>query len=419
MEAIKVALLLAQMKANQWKSRDELESIQETRLRSLIDYAASNVPCYKKHLKDSSIKDLEDLAQLPLTDKEDIRAYDQFISDKYNITSLRRLSTSGSTGMPLTLFHHSSEAHIGPALELHQLTEAGIGPFEEQVQLFYQKGKQRLIQRLGIFRRHYLSMYADEKVNLLTLKRMDPQALIAIPSSLIPLAHTNSISSMDFTVEKIFSFSEMLTKQARDLITGTFCCDLYDMYGTMETSWIAWQCEKGTLHLHSDSVIAEIVDEAGFPLKKGEYGNLILTPLWQRAMPFIRYNIGDQSAFGPKCSCGRGLHTLKSIEGREHDLIVLKSGRLCSASFVNLSIRSTKGILFFQMVQDEPGVLHIRLVPEGKSLSAQLKEQLVKRMKAAFPEPVRITLEEVDQVERTRSGKIKLMISKIKPDILH
>jgi phenylacetate-CoA ligase len=414
-QSIDTALLLARMKLNQWKSQDELESIQEKRLRTLISYASEHVPYYKRSLKGASVKCLEDLPKLPLIKKQDLsKQNDYFISNRYRKESLHKVMTSGSTGMSLAIYHDTSESHYGPAFELHPLTEAGIGPLDLQAQITYQKGRRHLLQRLGIFRRNYLSIQDDEFKNLFALKRMKPNALLCYPSYLVLLARANLESGIDFKVEKVFSSAEILSKQATKLISSSFSCSVCEMYGSTETSGIAWQCEKGSMHLNSDSIIAEIVDDEGNQVRRGDYGNIVITPLWRRSMPLIRYCLGDWVAFGPKCSCGRGLHTLKPIEGRNDDFIVLPSGKLLSARSINI-MDDMPCVSNYQIIQEKEGLFVFRFVPADKQLPDSSKKEIIRRIKSGcHGEEVRIEFEMVDKIERGRTGKIRTIISKVK-----
>jgi phenylacetate-CoA ligase len=222
----------------------------------------------------------------------------------------------------------------------------------------------------------------------------------------------NDRDNHGLAIPRVFSSAETLTDNARRLISGSFGCDLRNFYGSTEAAWIAWECEKGGMHLH-DSVIAEIVDSKGRPVPRGGSGSLVLTPTWKRAMPFIRYDTGDIASLGPSCRCGRGTPVLGSLEGRSDDFIVMPSGMVRSARFVDLSIRDLPGILLYQAYQPEAGSLEFRIVPSGK-FTNDSRERLLKRLKASFPEPMEITIEVVDRIARGKSGKIRSVISKVK-----
>jgi phenylacetate-CoA ligase len=405
---LKTALAIARMKLD--SRRDDLDSWQQERLRELVAYAAKRVPYYRK----ISLRGNDDLASIPLTTKDALReGPDSFLAEGFSKDSLGKITTSGSSGMPVTIYYNEYEANHRLALEYYQLTECGVGPFDRQAHLTYYTLPRKTLQRLGVFRREYLSFYDDERENILRLKGIRPDVLHCYPSFLVPLAEANKEHGMGFSVKKIFSSAELLSEASRSIIEKSFQCDLRDFYGSTETSWVAWQCEKGSMHLH-DSIIAEVVDDAGMPLGKGKTGNLVLTPLWKRVMPFIRYYIGDRTALADKCRCGRTGGILMPIEGRNDDFIVLPSGRIRSARFVDLSIRSIPGILLYQAVQEKQGELTLMIVPAGK-LSKSSENLLVKNLKSSFPEPMEISVEIVDSIQRGKSGKIRSVISKVKP----
>jgi phenylacetate-CoA ligase len=401
------ASILAGLKSNQWKSRAELEELQAERLRGLIRHAAHKVPFYKDRL--GAVRDIEDLASLPLLRKDDIRMHWDSMLDKSQ-GKLTGFSTSGSSGMPIKAYFSRHELNRKLALGYLPLIENGVGPLDSQARIIYYSLKPNPLQRLGLFRNHYLPMHARPEENLRSLKRLRPDALHSYPSILMPLANWNMSSDEPLTVRKIFTSAEVLSANARGALEKSFNAKVHDIYGATETGWIAWECGEGSLHLHSDSVVAEVVDGSGHPAK-GE-GELVLTPLWRRSMPLIRYSIGDRASFSNRCKCGRGLHVLNPIEGRSNDLITLPSGRLFPAYFI-IRLNAIPGILQFQAYQESPGELLIRIVPE-KGFSA--KDRVIKEVSSSFPEPVEVKVDIVDSIMRGPTGKICAVLSNVKAD---
>jgi phenylacetate-CoA ligase len=405
----RVCLLMARMKSDQ--RRADIGALQEERLRQLTAHCAAEIPYYEG----LDVRSLEDLEGVPFTSKEDVRKDPEaFISKRCGRSALGSITTSGSTGMPLTIRYDGREADWRLALEYHQLTECGVGPFERQAHLTYYSLPEKLPQRLGLFRREYLSFYEDEAVSLAKLKKLRPDVLHCYPSFLVPLAQANRAAGAGFRVKKAFSSAEVLSDSARQLICGSFGCDLRDFYGSTELSWIAWQCEEGSMHLHSDALIAEVVDRKGRRLSEGRSGELVVTPLWKRAMPFIRYRTGDRTAIRSGCPCGRRTERIEPVEGRQDDFIVLPSGRIRSARFVDLSVRSVPGISLYQVVQERDGTLRMRIVPSG-SLSNKARQEIERSLRASFPEPVEVELEIAASIPRGPSGKIRSVISRVKP----
>lgn len=401
-------LLVAEMKLNQWKSTEELEQIQEEKLKALLSYAKENVPHYRDI---KQVKGLEDLSQLPMTDKYDVRRNpDSFLSRLCAKSSLLHSVTSGSTGTPLTIYRNHDESKYGRAFQMHHLIEGGVTPFDTQAWITTDPYMPNILNRMGFYRRRHLIFHGTKQLldDLISLK---PDALRGTPSFLVPLAHENIDRGHELSVKRAFCFSEMVSDKARKLITDSFGCPLYDSYGSVETSWISWECEKGNMHLHSDHLIAEIVDNHGQPVSRGDYGNIVITPLWQRTMPLIRYKLGDRTAFGPKCSCGRGLHTLKSIEGRANNLVALPSGELCSSHLITFNLRAIPGILQFQAIQEKDHSINVMILPVGEPSQA-LKEKIIESLNQAFPERVPVNVEFVKEFKPDKRGKLMDFISR-------
>jgi len=410
----RAGLIMARMKLNQRKSHDEIASLQDAALSRLWAYSLAHVPHYRKMA--IAIRSQDDLSKLPFTTKESLRSSpDSFLSNGFRKERLGKITTSGSTGMPVTIYYDAYESDMKLALEYHQLTECGVTPFERQAHHTYYSLKPKLAQKAGLFRRDYLSFYDDDLVNLGKLRKMAPGVLHGYPSYLVPLALTNIREGCGFRVGKAFSSAELLSDASRKIIVSSFDCDLRDFYGSTEASWIAWQCERGSLHVHSDSIIVEIVDGEGNPLPQGREGEVVLTPLWKRVMPFIRYRIGDRAALGGKCKCGRNTQTLMPVEGRNDDFIVLPSGKVRSPRFVDLSVRSIPGIRNYQACQSEPGQIRLSIVPSGR-LGERAKRDIIRNLKKSLSADMKISIEEVDDIPRGRSGKIQSVISKVKPD---
>jgi phenylacetate-CoA ligase len=408
----RIGLHLAQMRLNQWKGPEELESMQLERFKALFNHAVGNVPFYKKY-SGTTIRDMDDISRIPLTVKEDVRAKgDSFIASGLDKRKLTKCSTSGSTGMPLDIYQSESESIYGPVFELHQMIEAGVGPFDVHAVITLEAQRWNLLNRLGMFRRHCLR-YSTAKQVAEELKKIRPSVLRGTPSFLVPIAHENLSSGIGASAKKAFTFSEVLSEKARSLVSRSFGCRVYDSYGSIESSWAAWECEKGGMHIFSDHVLAEIVDDNGEPVQDGKSGELVLTPLWRRAMPLIRYAVGDRAALGSKCACGRGSQVLTRIEGRNNDFVVLPSGAMISAHLIGYTIRGMDGILQFQAQQERSGHIRLLIIPEKNHEEAG--SRVLDALRPVFPEPMDIELAMVEELPRSKSGKICDFVSKVKP----
>ena len=94
----------------------------------------------------------------------------------------------------------------------------------------------------------------------------------------------------------------------REKIETAFQCKVFNRYGSREVGDIASECEAHAgLHVFPSGNYIEIVDDQGHPVPNGEEGNILVTNLYNYAMPLIRYYIGDRGVLSrsDRCACGR------------------------------------------------------------------------------------------------------------------
>ena len=129
----------------------------------------------------------------------------------------------------------------------------------------------------------------------------------------------------------------------------------------------------------------------------------------------IRYDIGDFAEAGESCPCGRGLPALRSIIGREQDLVTLPSGEkrwtLLSAGNIESFLRLAP-VRQYQFVQKDLETIEARLVVE-RDLTEEEKEGLREWVVAKLDHPFKVTFSFVDEIPRTASGKYQDFISEI------
>jgi phenylacetate-CoA ligase len=402
------ALQILQMRHNQWKPREKIEELQEKRLISLVSQAAQKVPHYKKTL--SPIRSIDDLPGLPIIGKNDIREPDSFIRDGYVKGDLLKFRTSGSTGLALETYATPQERAYRLALYRFRFLESGFHPLDLMARVVYKPSDTVFTGGFGLFRTSFISLFQEDLKILEGLAKLKPDVLRSYPGTLAILAKANLETGIQ--IPKVFSSAAVLSENARKLIGSSFGADVRNIYGAVETGPIAFECEKGSLHLFSDSVIAEVVDEAGQVLSPGKTGSLVLTPLWLRAMPLIRYNLADRVSLGPKCPCGRGSHTIKSVVGRVDPLIVLQSGKLASCVAFDIYVRTFPGVVAFQALQEEPGKCVLSIVPD-KNFKNEALLKLKSKLESTFPERFTVEPRIVDSISPDSSGKIPAVVSKI------
>ncbi len=177
-----------------------------------------------------------------------------------------------------------------------------------------------------------------------------------------------------------------------------------DTYGLAELVVGAAECESGTLHLWPEVGEVECLD-----------GDLVATGLLNRAMPLVRYRVGDRVA-GPvhweACSCGRGLPTLPQVEGRDDDVVVTPDGRRIGR--LDPVFKADLPLVEAQIVQEAPDRLRLRVVP-ARPLTDTDRQVLVRRVRDHVGE-MDVVVDELDRIERDAAGKFRAVVSEVDLD---
>lgn len=400
---IRAAVLISKMKLNQWKPREELEKMQGERLQRLLEYVSKEVPAYQGYAG----RRLEDL---PAIGKWEIASsIESYIGRRFEKDKLTMIKTSGSTGRPTKTYYDSADGIYASVLRYHQLTECGFGPMDSMSEIMYSREPKNILQKMGIYRiNHSTPVEPIEEVYSHLLK-CRPDFVLAYPSTMAIASIINNRSAKKIRLKGVFCQSEVLHPSTREAISESFGCYVRNSYSSNETRNIAWECEEGSMHINSDSIIVEALDDENRPLKNGESGNLVVTPLWRHSMPLIRYRIGDRGSLGGKCKCGRGTHILKSIEGRDNDIIIGASGQGISPARIELAVGLNKEIVQYQVRQEEKGRITVLAISSRKVESKALAARIEKKL-----DGLSVDVEIVDSIPRTKNGKVKCVFSTIK-----
>jgi phenylacetate-CoA ligase len=219
----------------------------------------------------------------------------------------------------------------------------------------------------------------------------------------------------------IVTSAEMLEADDRRLLEEVFGCPVFDRYGCREVSVIASECRAHAgLHVNAECLYVEVENPDGSRAAPGETGAILVTDLLNRAMPLIRYRIGDLGALAEgDCPCGRGLPRLAALHGRSTDFLVGSDGRLVSGVFLATYVVAHRPSLGqVQIRQDRTGAVLYRVRPgsdfdataDFAYLGAATRQHLGERAEAEF--------ELVDALPAEPSGKFLFSRSTVTPGFL-
>jgi len=200
------------------------------------------------------------------------------------------------------------------------------------------------------------AMIAEERANLL----MAPPSLLR---TLLPFA-----ASLRRTVRLVASFAEVLYPDDRERIERSLACPVAEIYQTTEGP-IATPCRKGTLHINEDLLYVELRDADDRLIREpGRLGSsLVVTNLYNRLHPLVRYRMNDMVSLGRPCGCGSAFRTIERIVGRSDDVFRFRGrGGELRTRFPALASRwivaESDDILDFQARQDSIDGMELRLI---------------------------------------------------------
>lgn len=403
--------------------RHRLDALLTEGLAAVLAHARARVPAYAGPTYDIEISAPGDLAALPVLPKRDV------LADPSGFHDARRaedeyftVRTSGSTGRALEVRHDwDNWAHDRAVNVRRMLATGAYRPWHRLYQIKAWSIPPRWHERIGLFRR----LVIDGNLPLARTKAIvverPPVALMGYPSVLRDLLRAfdpDELARVRRSVRLLLTDSELLTPPVRDQLTEGYRAPVFDEYSSFETYHIAFGCPFGSLHIAEDRIYLEIVDDSGRPVPDGTDGSVVVTNYRERAMPLIRYQLGDIGAIDPEpCPCGRTLRGLKLTRGRMDDYVLLPDGhKLYFGTFVSV-VRHVDGIADCMVRQDAAGQIRFILVEEpgsGRSFD-QIAGDAIAHVHAIAGRTFPIRAERGDGVERTPAGKGRFIVSEYRP----
>jgi len=423
---------IVELQANASRTAEEQTADQLRRLRSMLSYAGVHCAHYREvfhkvGFEPDAVRSLSDLQRLPLLDKETVRSQaDRLLADQVPSRTIAG-QTSGTTGTAFSfvISEEANQRHY--ATQWFHMSWAGV-QWGDRWAFF---GVHPVAPRDSL-RPPFWVLDPFEKELIFSSQHMTPATLpeyagaladyrpaviCGIPSAIHIMAlYLNEKARRDIRPKGVFTWAENTLPYQRESIEEAFGCRVYSSYGNGEHTGHLLQCEKGNFHVVPETCVVEVLDSLGNPAAPGEMGELVCTSLIERAMPLIRYRIGD-TAIGAEglCSCGRTTPILSDITGRTHNFVLGRDGR----RYGPLAHLFTSVMLIkeAQFVQNEPGSVCIRVVPRT-GYGSDNQACLMEAARNEFGNQVDVTIEVVDAIPRTEGGKFPVVVSHLGHDIL-
>jgi hypothetical protein len=251
----------------------------------------------------------------------------------------------------------------------------------------------------------------DARTDLTTLieqlNGFQPDLLVGYSSALRPLALAQADGALGIRPRAVMSSSEALSEASATAMTEAWGRRPFNVYAATETAGIASTCQLGAMHLYEDLVIVEPVDGDGAPVPAGTIGaRLLVTVLFTRTLPLIRYELSDRIALGTQsCPCGLPYQVLQAVHGRAEDTLVPSASAAPGLHLDDLrSLIETFPIRQWQIDTSSQGWT-LRVVPHRSGVDLDPLRHALSAMLTARGLDRRLTVRQVDHIERSALGK--------------
>lgn len=430
-----VECCLKQLISNELFTKEQLNAWQYKHLKELLLYLSCNNPYYSRYIKEREIdlqKNFESvydiLALFPVTDKKVIKDnHTDWLSNHLSYDNLQLCSTSGSSGIPFKFYQSALARDYKTASKYRLYHRFGIKisdyqlclgtNYDSKVSSFFQKMKINMNNKY-INHRYITDVsclsFAMIREIIDTINKLDIKSVWGYPSALFEIANyalSNNYPIINKRIKAVIYSGESHTPYMDLIVKKAFNTITIDEYNSVE-GFIAGSCKVDNMHLNEDTALYEVLLPDGSIRAYGK-GELLITSLFAKDFPFIRYKNGDIVEIAEtKCECGSPFKLLSHLDGRSSCFIYngsIKVPHAVCTHYLPHSDYRTK-VDKFQIEQNEKDSVIVRIVLKDRNTDCAGLENLYREL---FNN-ISVCFEYVDDIPRERSGKFKDVINNVK-----
>jgi len=418
----------------------QLRALQLQRFNVIVQRAYDQVRLFHDRMEENGMKPedlrtLEDISQLPFTQKTDLRdtyPFGLFASPMKDIVRLH--ASSGTTGKPIVVAYTREDLLVWTNVMVRSFAACGLHE-GDVIQNAY---------GYGLFTGGLGAHYGAEALGatvipisggntqrqLMVMKDFGVTAICCTPSyflHLIDQAPEAGVNLKELPLRVGVFGAEPWTESMRRHIEADSGIKAYDIYGLSEIvgPGVAMECPcQAGPHIFEDYFYPEIVDpKTGKPCPDGEEGELVLTTLGKMAMPMIRYRTRDITALASEiCECGRTLRRIKRISRRSDDMFIIRGVNVYPSQIETALLKVEGALPHYQIILTrEKGLDNIEVQVEvtseafGDTVGAleQLQAKLNKSIETTIGIRANVRLVQPRTIQRSE-GKAKRVIDQRK-----
>jgi phenylacetate-CoA ligase len=403
---------------------EEYDSYIEQKKTEIVNFHLQNNPFYKELVGAASFKNWSDLPVLTKTKLQ--KPLHERLSRGYTSKNTFVNKTSGSSGNPFVFakdkfchaliwvnimrrfqwhgidFNHSYQARFyGMPLDFIPNKKLRIKDFLSHRYRFNifdlsDKGLEKILQKFSKTKFHYINGYTSSIVLLAKYLKKNDLFL----DTICP------------TLKVCIVTSEMLLEEDKMLLEERFRIPIVNEYGAAELDVIALDSAEAVWKVNAETLFVEILDENNLIVPHGTAGRIVVTSLYNKAHPMIRYEVGDIGVLDEKSTPKNPI--LKKLIGRTNDIVVLPSGKIAPGmTFYSITKKlfgDQGNVKEFLITQTKLDTFEIEYTSD-----IELSENEINNIKAVFSNYLEPNLHyffiRKKALKRGKSGKLKQFTS--------
>tara|TARA_B100000131_G_scaffold321655_1_gene373084 strand:+ start:2063 stop:3373 length:1311 start_codon:yes stop_codon:yes gene_type:complete len=414
------------LKSRQHLNRDDFKNWQEEKKWKIFDFHYENNTFFREKC---NIR-VSNWDEIPIMTKTDLQiGLNKLMTKGYNSRNSYIANTSGSSGHPLWFakdkFCHSlawsyiNQTYKELSSEDSLLEARFFGSIRTDIKSHLKEQlKDYFLNRIRFNVFNQTNDYFNEVINRFRLESFT--YLYGYTNSVLAFANfikeysDQTLKEICPSLKFVLLTAEMCSEDQRKHMIKIFDLPVYREYGSSETSIIAIEDQEFQWNISTNRLHIEIVDENSIPVQFGQKGRILITDLYNRAMPLIRYEIGDVGSI-EKLDKSPFMR-LKTLDGRLSDVIHLPNGRkLPGLTFYYISrslIENGTNIKRFIITQKKINEFVFDYVSD-QELSQEIKHKIILESKKYLNSNLDYIFNRVDAIPDKPSGKIQHFFSEV------
>lgn len=415
---------ITRLKVIQTIPEENYENYLQGEREKIVRYHLENNPFYRDFFGSNGFSSWE---KVPVMKKADLQQpLETRLSHNFSRKNAYVGKTSGSSGHPFIFakdrFSHAlswagfQDRYKWYDIDLNKSLQArfyGI-PLD-----FYGNVQERLKDRISLRRRFNIFDLSEQKMKsfLKRFKKSDFDYLNGYTSAIVLFARFLKdrnlvLKEMCPSLKICIVTSERLFEKDKVLIEKAMGVPVINEYGASEVGLIAFEDKNEHWIVNSEDLFVEILDKDNKVLPLGNEGRLVITSLYNRAHPMIRYDIGDTGMLSEESTFKKPI--LEKLIGRTNDIARLANGKVVPGLtfyYVTKTVIEDSGnIKEFVIVQTKIDEFHIEYVSEHE-FSEEKRHKILKAIETYVGKNLHIKFERKEYLKRSPSGKLKQFTS--------